>query len=255
MDSLRERVAAHPGWYHTIELPGGVLTPGLADLRAFARSALPASLAGRRCLDVGTFDGFWAFAMEERSAAEVVALDLPDIAQADVPPNTRAQVLAGRDPAVPWGAGFRLAHDARGSRVRRVEGNVYDLDVALTGGAPFDLVLCGTLLQHLRDPVAALERMRDVLAPGGEVLVVETYSVPLTKAHPRRPAGEFRPAVPGSLYTWWVPNRAALEAWALAADLAPTGAPAAEHTPSAGVGPDDRLVALPLRDRRPAADA
>jgi tRNA (mo5U34)-methyltransferase len=66
-------------WYHTLELAPGVETPGFFDLRPLLREfPLPPSLAGMRCLDVGTFDGFWAFAMERRGAAEVVAIDVLD---------------------------------------------------------------------------------------------------------------------------------------------------------------------------------
>ena len=53
---------AEQEWYHTLELAPGVVTPGWFDTREVPqRLPIPASLAGRRCLDVGTFDGFWAF--------------------------------------------------------------------------------------------------------------------------------------------------------------------------------------------------
>src|ERR1700683_4686378 len=59
--SLAEMVQTLP-WYHTIELPGGVVTKGAHDHRdVVGRVGLPADLAGRRALDVATFDGFWAF--------------------------------------------------------------------------------------------------------------------------------------------------------------------------------------------------
>ena len=74
---LREQVEGRQ-WYHTLELAPGVRTPGWFDLRETAAALLPASLAGRRCLDVGTFDGFWAFEMERRGAAEVIAIDILD---------------------------------------------------------------------------------------------------------------------------------------------------------------------------------
>ncbi|MEY2406996.1 MAG: tRNA (mo5U34)-methyltransferase, partial [Acidimicrobiaceae bacterium] len=73
-------------WYHTIELPGGVVTPGEYDLRSVVdKVGLPARLDGTRCLDVGTHDGFWAFEMERRGAREVVALDVADPAELDWP--------------------------------------------------------------------------------------------------------------------------------------------------------------------------
>lgn len=250
IEEVRRRVDAHPGWYHTLELAPGVVTPGSYDVRPLAKEALPASLAGKRCLDVGTFDGFWAFEMEKRGAAEVLALDLDDIREADFPPMARARIEAEHDPSQPWGQGFRIAREVLGSKVERVVCNVYDLALDRIGGRPVDLVLCGTILQHLRDPVAALERMREVLGPDGEVLMVESYSKPLSRRHPRRPVGEFRPAVPESVYTWWVPNLAALEAWAVAAGLEATGAPAVHHKPSRGTGREDRIAALTFRAKR-----
>jgi hypothetical protein len=61
-------------WYHTIDLPGRGPTPGYFDTRrAPAHVPWPRQLSGGRCLDVGTFDGFWAFEMERRGAFEVVA--------------------------------------------------------------------------------------------------------------------------------------------------------------------------------------
>src|SRR3954447_16198616 len=96
-------------WYHTLELPDGTVTPGWFDLRALPDRLLPASLAGRRCLDVGTFDGFWAFAMERRGAAEVVAVDLLDPRQWDWP---AAAPVLDEIAARKRGDGFLLAREA-----------------------------------------------------------------------------------------------------------------------------------------------
>ncbi|MDP9100555.1 MAG: hypothetical protein M3N21_00155, partial [Actinomycetota bacterium] len=84
---------AHPGWYHSMDLAPGVTTSGFTDLRAFSSRALPASLAGGRCLDVGTFDGFWAFEMERRGAASVVGIDVDDTEQLEHPPLRRVLEL------------------------------------------------------------------------------------------------------------------------------------------------------------------
>ena len=62
-------------WYHTIDLGGGLVTPGEYDTRAaVAQIPFPASLAGRRCLDVGTHDGSRALlddAVDERQIVPV----------------------------------------------------------------------------------------------------------------------------------------------------------------------------------------
>jgi tRNA (mo5U34)-methyltransferase len=200
---LAERVA-ELDWYHTIELPGGVVTPGHFDTRPTVdRVPLPSDLAGRRCLDVGTWDGFWAFELERRGAAEVVALDIEDPARWDWPPRTRAgdehrarEVVAA---VKRGGAGFRLAADALRSRVQRLDASVYDLDPDRHGR--FDLVFLGSLLLHLRDPVGALERVRSVCA--GDLVIAETVELLPSLLRPRTPTarldGDRRP-------WWWLPN-------------------------------------------------
>ena len=54
---MDERVAAH-AWWHVIELAPGVVTPGSWDLRPTAAELPWPDVAGKRCLDVGTMDGF-----------------------------------------------------------------------------------------------------------------------------------------------------------------------------------------------------
>jgi SAM-dependent methyltransferase len=240
MDVAAE-VERHGSWYHVLEL-GDVVTPGFADVRSVAPTALPERLDGRRCLDVGTFDGFWAFAMEARGAAEVVALDVSDPAEVDLPPQTRRKLESGALGELEWGAGFRIAHAALGSAVRRVEGNVYGLDAALIDGA-VDFALCGTLLQHLRDPVGALERIRSVLAPGGEVVVVETV-VSAPRQLRDRPFAELR-TQESSLYTWWVASDAALRDYLRTAGFAevePLG-----HHDLPGLASGDRIAVVRAR--------
>ena len=126
-------------WYHTLELAPGVVTPGWFDTRkALAQLPFPASLAGKRCLDVATFDGFWAFEMERRGADEVVAIDLVDASEADWPVGSDPSVIQAIGERKRAGEGFELARDALGSSVERLEMNVYDLDAEAVG--EFDFV-------------------------------------------------------------------------------------------------------------------
>src|SRR5215204_594601 len=89
---LDEQVAALD-WYHTLELAPGIVTPGWFDARGVVpQLPMPASLAGRRCLDVGTYDGFWAFEMERRGAEEVVAIDVVDSRRWEWPAGSQPEV-------------------------------------------------------------------------------------------------------------------------------------------------------------------
>lgn len=198
-------------WYHTIELPDGTTTPGWYDTRVAVRHLeWPPGLRGGRALDVGTFDGFWAFEMERRGAAEVVALDVDDPEALDWSYDERP---AGPDAIRAWkaqrGPGFRDAAEALSSSVTRVNRSVYELDPAVDG--MFDVVLCGALLLHLRDPVRALERMRDVCR--GELVLVETLDPVLDVVARRIPAARFAP----EWDQWWRVNAAGLRAMTEAA--------------------------------------
>ena len=63
-------------WFHTLELPGGITTPGAVDsTRLLGRVDLPASLTGKRVLDIGAWDGFCSFEAARRGAATVLATD------------------------------------------------------------------------------------------------------------------------------------------------------------------------------------
>ena len=63
-----------PLWFHTFAVDG-VYTPGIARDHRYRLQAIPNDLSGARVLDVGTFDGFYAFLAERRGAARVVAVD------------------------------------------------------------------------------------------------------------------------------------------------------------------------------------
>ncbi|MGI8751479.1 MAG: class I SAM-dependent methyltransferase [Acidimicrobiales bacterium] len=163
VDADRQRaVDRHPFWYHTIDIGQGVVTPGWFDLRGVVDLMPWPDLQGKRCLDIGTFDGFLAFEMERQGAGEVVAVDIEDHLLWDWPPDYRAR---GLDRDVGFGGpakgdGFRLAAELLGSNVEWKALSIYDLDPAEIG--TFDVVVCGSLLLHLRDPLRALEAVRGV---------------------------------------------------------------------------------------------
>jgi tRNA (mo5U34)-methyltransferase len=217
--AAEQAVRENPAWYHTLELAPGVTTPGAVDLRGVADRMLPRDLSGRRALDVGTFDGFWAFEMERRGA-EVVALDVERVEAAEWPPVSRSKMeRRARELGVELGRGFAVASELLESRARRVVCNVYDLTPEVLGG-PVDFAFSGAILLHLRDPVRALEGIRSALRPDGELRVMEPVSIPLTVRAPRRPSAVFRAAESG--FGWWLPNLAALHAWPRAAGFART---------------------------------
>ena len=162
LDAARERT-----WYHAIELTDDYVTPGWFDLRPYVdRYGLPDDMSGMRALDVGTWDGFWAFEMERRGA-EVVALDLDREQDLDWPPRRRPAEWS----TAKRGDGFRLVKEIRGSSVERVDLSVYDATPERIGH--FDFVFCGAVLLHLRDQLLALERIAGVCT--GTFITAEEY--------------------------------------------------------------------------------
>jgi len=199
-ETLAARVAAID-WYHTIELPNGVVTDGAHDHRGIvSRYGLPADLSGRRVLDVATFDGFWAFEFERRGAS-VVAIDLPSTTGLDLPPSAK-EIVRNEGWDAPMGQGFQTAAEALGSRVERRVISVYDLDPSTVG--TFDFVYSGDLLLHLAAPMVALQRMRSVAT--GDAVIVDCYDPDV-----HGPSVRYYGGWQG--LHWWAPSLETLVQW------------------------------------------
>jgi tRNA (mo5U34)-methyltransferase len=138
-DEKRRLVASRTDWWHCIDFGDGIVSPGTcgAAYQQFLWNALqlPERMDGLRVLDIGTYDGFFAFESERRGA-EVVAIDV----------NPEDFFC------------FGLAKRLLGSRVPFHQMSVYDLDEEKLGG-PFDLVLCLGVYYHLRHLFIALDNL------------------------------------------------------------------------------------------------
>jgi len=160
-------VLARYSWWHTIDLDGGLVTPGVWDIRHLApRIPWPEALQGKRCLDVGTMDGFWAFEMEKRGAGEILAIDVP-YSVSDVHPQRRPTLAQRSHRQV--GETFNALVDLLHSKAAFQTLNIYDLNPDAIG--MFDLVFVGYLLHQLRDPLRVLEAVRSVCR--GSVIVLD----------------------------------------------------------------------------------
>ena len=142
-------------WFHTIDLPGGIVTDGAIDSSTtLARLDLPQSLHGRSVLDIGAWDGYYSFECARRGAERVLATD--------------SYSWSGGG----WGTqeGFLLARAALG-----LEEVVHDRHVDVMDLSPglgsFDVVLLLGVLYHLTDPVRAIERAASCCEG---LLVIET---------------------------------------------------------------------------------
>jgi tRNA (mo5U34)-methyltransferase len=199
-DALLEEVARQE-WLYSVDLGGGVITPGRFGppnpqiLEAFGQI----EFRDKHVLDVGCFEGQWSFEAEKRGAAAVLATDY----------------LVGDPRARPSERGikelptFRLAHTILGSRVEyRPDVSVYD--VTRLERRDFDIVVFCGVYYHLKHPLLALSRLREVIREGG-TLIVEG---PVIHGS-REPYARFfyRDLLADDRSNWWVPTLSCLLEW------------------------------------------
>lgn len=202
-EELQDKVAAFPFWYHRIELPGGVTTPGMNPLSP-ETYGIPEDLSGKRVLDVGAWDGYWTFEALKRGAAEVVAID--DFSDYLGQLETRDR---------PGWETFDFCREALGYSedvCRRVERSVYDVSEVELGR--FDVVFFFGTLYHLRYPLLALDRLA-VICDGTLIVesqIADDYSAfqgGLGKGYPgEQMVMEFFPGdeLAGNETNWWAPT-------------------------------------------------
>ncbi|HYH58036.1 MAG TPA: FkbM family methyltransferase [Thermoleophilaceae bacterium] len=217
-DELARAVEAVPFWWHSIDLGGGIVTPGRKSPEVLESQwrDLQLDVSGRTLLDVGAWDGWFSFRAEREGAERVVALDhfawmidptvraahegrrlgtgpLPD--WDEVPGAWQPDVLPGR-------RGYELAHLALGSSVENAVADIATLDPSDLG--TFDIVLCLGVIYHVRDPLGVL---RNVAALTAGTALIETEAV-FIRDHEEVPMFEFAPSDSLGLdrTNWYVPN-------------------------------------------------
>ena len=181
----RATVKEVPFWFHTFALnrAAGIYTPGVARDHRYRVSTLPSDFGGMSVLDVGTFDGFYAFLAEDRGADRVVAIDNEQY---------RLWVASRWGVELAGGEGFRTIHRLLDSGVEYRRMDAFELD---RSDERFDVVYCFGILHRVENPLGLLRVLRGRTASGGIVLV-ETYGV--------RPADRDERAIrvsgPGEVY-------------------------------------------------------
>ncbi len=141
-------------------------------------------LDGRRVLDVGCGNGYYAMRMRDAGASMVIGID-PTI------------LFVCQFAAIKKLLGVTSAHVLP----LRLE----DLPA---GPAVFDTTFSMGVLSHRKDPAAHLDALRQTLRPGGE-LVLETLIYPVPEDLEFQPEGRYA----NMRNIWRLPSQAALDRW------------------------------------------
>lgn len=154
-------------WWHRIAVgfePDGettIYTPGEVNHGPNGgnwprmRFGIPDNLTGKSVLDIGAWDGFFSFYAEERGAASVVAMDIPE------------------EQGGHWGGatGFDFAKKVLGSKVHFSSGDIQNRILDEPSKAGYSLVLCYGVLYHIENPFIAIENLFNLTIPGGTCLI------------------------------------------------------------------------------------
>lgn len=191
---LREEILDHEFWYHRIDLGDGFYTPGFVGAEKYLELALPQDLSGKSVLDIGSYNGLFAFEAERRGADRVVATDLWEGDE-----RTDALEQGHRR------AGFERARDYLDSDVEAQSINLLDISPETVG--TFDIVLCPGVIYRLKTPMVGVENLVSVTRERAVVTCMRPLS-----PDPETPAMEFYehgerlndPTI------WWMPTQAGI---------------------------------------------
>ena len=235
-------------WFHSIDLGDGVRTRGTAQ--TVTKEQFP-DFTGRTTLDIGAWDGLYSFLAERMGSTRVVALDhyvwgvdmsareryWTECRAAGMLPDHSKDLTEFWRPDLPRQAGFNFAKEVLGSNVEPVVADFMTTELASLG--TFDIVLYLGVLYHVKEPLTALERVRQVTK---EVAVIETQAL-WVEGLETRPLVDFFAGddVNNDFGTWYVPTLSGLHALCTAAGFSevrtivgpPAGGPAHEAPPRA----------------------
>ena len=180
---LIDRINAADGAYHQLDFGDcGVISGHFDMVKYLHHYHLPDSLAGKSVLDVGTASGYFTLECARRGA-EVTAIDIYE-----------ACILDAMMPSL-------------SAKIRYEKQDLYKLTA---GFGQYDLLICGSVLLHLPDPLGALRAMRSVCL---DRLIISTCAT-ADSADNAKPLCEFvgmrAAAAEGDYYSYWSISAAAL---------------------------------------------
>jgi tRNA (mo5U34)-methyltransferase len=169
-DEIMEKINHIPFWYHKIDLGNGIVTPGLDFDNIWNNIRKTRSLVdytNKNVLDIGSFDGMWAFEAEKLGANIVIATDVyyqafkkfllcKEILESKVIPyyNVTPYELYNRLEVF-------LKENIRGEQPEERK---------------IDIIQHFGVFYHLRDPLYSLSQARSIISSNG-CLILETAAI------------------------------------------------------------------------------
>jgi SAM-dependent methyltransferase len=160
-------------WYHCFGYEG-LVSNGTYDVANYIEQyGFDKDYSGKTVLDVGCSDGYFSILMKERGADRVLGVDsnkydgslafVPSIAFEQAHQEKYVQYANDYAAFRPLYEKYGLTNSNKlllmikltGLDVEFRNGSIYDL----TPFSGFDLVMCNDLLEHLRDPITAIEQL------------------------------------------------------------------------------------------------
>lgn len=264
---VQQAVDEVPFWWHSLDLGGGVVTPGFKSQATLAEElgalGMPRDLTGKTVLDIGGWDGFFAFEAERRGAARVAVVDhyqwsmdlggwwryWQDCRARNLPPSPYHEQSFWHPDSMPGKRGFDTAREALASRVEGITVDFMETNLESLGA--WDIVLYLGVLYHMEDPLRALKRVGAVTR---ERVIIETEAV-VIPGYEHEALWRFFPGheLNYDVSNWWAPNMSAL-----VGALRPAGfdrpevmlGPAREQIEADGGPHHFRAIVHGIKDRR-----
>jgi hypothetical protein len=168
-----ERFFNKANWYHTIR-SNNLTTSGVYDIDKVVHNyGFDEDYKGRTVLEVGPSDGYFSFLFKKRGAEIVTAID-SNTYDGQVAINVSNK---SRESYEHKYSGYKKEYDdfkyiydyygVKTSNKLLVLSKIMSLDVNYLNGSIYnldnvknhDVVFCGDLLEHLRDPISAIEQL------------------------------------------------------------------------------------------------
>lgn len=163
-------------WYHTIKFSDSLKSNGVYDVEKYLPLyGFPEDLTGKKVLDVGCADGFFAFEFEKRNASSILAVDTNKFdgrVAIDPSPSKREEytrkyenffVQNNKFLKLAQNLGLKKVHHILiakkllNSKVKYKDCSIYNLEKL---NEKFDFIFCGDLVEHLKNPIEAMEQLR-----------------------------------------------------------------------------------------------